>query len=769
MQSCIAATSIIALLALTQEGTMAVAQTASAGAGMASRVDFSYAFAPPHRITVGRPDHSDRTLLDLQPGLLRMAWSYDDLRSYPLASFKTPPTGWEIHLTPQLDGQGFPKSAWTRLEGWLPGLLNSYEGPQAKATLEVIGGETAALVRIRATNTGAEPHQFVLVCQSLGWGEAPAWVAPGELVGDNLVAGWAERADRVLILGVGADAWSLCADGGAAGPRVMQLVWNLKAGETREGFIVRPYRAYAADLPALRKANWAAEFRAGVAEWQALLARTAPLQIPDPGVANAWKACFADLFIMREPVGRGYLAAVPGTECYRAPNAFEAGIVAVAIDQAGLHKESANGYKMPLEMQEPDGNWDDLRGWGHLMWGGAGFKAWTAMEHFRLTGDKRYLAWVYPRLLANSRWQETQRKRMRPKTGAERPITYGLMPRGMGDCGLMDDGDLYGVFLPHNIWAVYADRLALEAATILGHADDAKELERIYDRGRDDLLRALDRGAIQEKDYRWIPGVPGKTSGSRWGALNALTPTGLLPSEHELITGTLRKIESNISQGGQPMHTGWLADGSWVAITLDNIAAAHLARGNGDAAAAYLYSTINHATPLYTWCEERGPEPGTTSCTGDRQHLWTPVAVVRCIRDCLVREDGDNLQLCLGAPREWLGSGQPVGVTNAPTHFGPVSYRLQYDAAKGAVTGEVTFPKRATPVLVTLYLRLPGGLKVVSVNPEARAELLTDLGALRWHSPKGTVKLAAPRSVLRQRWEPRTGRAGGIWTEEDFQ
>ena len=97
---------------------------------------------------------------------------------------------------------------------------------------------------------------------------------------------------------------------------------------------------------------------------------------------DAYLACLADLFIMREPVAGGYLAAVPGTEVYRAPNAFEAGIVAVALDDVRLHDASALGYKMCLEMQEPDGDWNDPKGWGHLMWGGSGFKAWAAMWHY---------------------------------------------------------------------------------------------------------------------------------------------------------------------------------------------------------------------------------------------------------------------------------------------------------------------------------------------------------------------------------------------------
>ena len=81
----------VCLALLEANPTMSEAAEPSA-APAPSRVDFSYSFAVPHRLTVGRPDASERTLLDLQPGTLRMAWTYDDLTTYPLASFKTPPT-----------------------------------------------------------------------------------------------------------------------------------------------------------------------------------------------------------------------------------------------------------------------------------------------------------------------------------------------------------------------------------------------------------------------------------------------------------------------------------------------------------------------------------------------------------------------------------------------------------------------------------------------------------------------------------------------------
>ncbi len=56
--------------------------------------------------------------------------------------------------------------------------------------------------------------------------------------------------------------------------------------------------------------------------------------------------------------------------------------------------------------------------------------------------------------------------------------------------------------------------------------------------------------------------------------------------------------------------------------------------------AKYFYSTLNHGTPLYNWCEERGQDPGALETSGDRQHLWTPVAAVRCLRDMILLENG---------------------------------------------------------------------------------------------------------------------------------
>jgi hypothetical protein len=243
---------------------------------------------------------------------------------------------------------------------------------------------------------------------------------------------------------------------------------------------------------------------------------------------------------------------------------------------------------------------------------------------------------------------------------------------------------------------------------------------------------------MAEGGNRWIPGVPGHTCGSRWGALYAAFPCRLLPSDHELITGTIRKFESRISPGGLPMHTGWMKDGMWVAITLDNLAEVLLLRGEADAAVRYLYATLNHGTPLYTWCEERGPKPGDPDCAGDRQHLWTPVAVARFIRDALVMEDGDTLHLARGTDRQWLGSGQRLGAQGMATHFGRVSYEIRYDPQAGHVVGFIETLDAPIP-RVTMHIRLPDGGGLDAASTPSGATLGGNGSTVEWRDLSGKV------------------------------
>jgi hypothetical protein len=698
----------------------------------ASGVDFGYAFAPPHRLTACTPEASDKTLLDAKPGSLRMTWSYDSLADKPYGPYVWPRTQWELELTPLVDDAPFASSAWRRVDGWLPALENTYRDGRGVVTLTAVGAADAAVMRVEVQNTGSVPHTLALRCvKPGGWaGINPAWADDREL-GDALLAQWTDRADRVLVMAVGAARTPV------VGMNALTMAWDLAPGESAVGWLVRPYLAYEQDLPALRNADWSVAYERALEAWRELVGRAPVFRIPDSCVLDGLKASLADLFVMREPAMGGHLTATPGTEVYRAGNCYEGSIMAVALDQLGYHDEADAGARVSLETQEPDGNWTEPRAWARYMWGGSGMKAWAVWTHYRLTCDRGYLEELYPRLLASSRWQEAQRERTRV-AGEDAPPEAGLMPRGMGDAGLMNDDDLFGVFLPHNIWAVFADKVTLWAAEELDRpAEEVAEVRRIWQVARNALLRALDLGAIvEEGGYRWIPAVANKTSGSRWGALNALTPTGLLVVDDPLIEGTIRKMASRMSPGGLPVHTGWMEDGMWVAITLDNLAEAHLARGEGDEAAEYLYAVLNHGTPLYTWCEERGQPAGTDKTSGDLQHLWTPLAVVRYLRDAMVLEEGNGLHFGLGAHRRWWQGG-PVGIGELPTAHGSVAWELALDRDAGVMRGWAEV--NGSPAWIRLHVRLPECLRIRSIQ-EGPGELAEDGGSLLWHGAHGRTE-----------------------------
>jgi hypothetical protein len=720
-----------------------------------SRVDFSYAFGTPHRVTAGMPVASDRTLLDLQPGSLKISWTYDNLRHYPLATFLTPRTEFSIEIKPHIDGHLFGKSQWTRPKGYLPGVINTYEDSDVVLTLSALGTKDAVPIRIEMINNGTTERFVVIRFDALNTGggalpmENKGWADPEIWDSDMLLAGWKNYADRVTLIGIGAEKYSETPDGRPHGLWNMVMCWTLKPGEKKSAWAVRPYNKREKDAEELRKHDWNADWEAAEKIWQSLLfEKTVQYRIPDEGVLNGFFASFADLFIMREPANQGYIGSVPGTEGYRAINTAEAGIVAIALDQQGLHQDAFEGYKVAYENQGDDGDWNDPSGWAHLMWCHAGIKSWVAIEHYRLTQDRKFLEWIYPRMLACARWSEKMRAYSRKPYEGEKPLNYGLMPRGMGDCGLMNGNDYYGIFLPHNIWSVYSNLITAEVAQILRKTTEYQELKGYFDTAYADLFETIHKGSVQEDGYRWIPGIAGRTDGSRWGALNITFPCRLLSGDDELVEGTLKHIEKRMSPGGMPIHTGWLVDGMWVAITLDNIAETHLVKRNGDVAAKYFYATLNHATPLYTWCEERGQEPNTTACSGDRQHLWTPVSVVRAFRDMMVFEDypavGDttsrsSLQLALGTDRDWLGSGYEIGVENAPTHFGTVSYSMKYNASNETVSGFIRFTndeQYPKPEKLTLNIRLPGGRKVVAVQDHPNATITSNGEAVIWKNPK---------------------------------
>ena len=105
-------------------------------------------------------------------------------------------------------------------------------------------------------------------------------------------------------------------------------------------------------------------------------------------------------------------------------------------------------------------------------------------------------------------------------------------------------------------------------------------------------------------------------------------------------------------------------------------------------------------------------------------------------------EEGENLELALGAERHWLAARGLIEVVGAATPFGPVSYRLQFEQGTSTVHGEWSVahdPRYRQSAAVNVHVRLPGGLRIRSVNPESGASVANEGESLQWKAPRETV------------------------------
>ena len=70
---------------------------------------------------------------------------------------------------------------------------------------------------------------------------------------------------------------------------------------------------------------------------------------------------------------------------------------------------------------------------------------------------------------------------------------------------------------------------------------------------------------------------------------------------------------------------------------------------------------------------------------GDGQHVWAASEWIMMIRNCLLREEGEELLVCPGVPDTWLSRGTPLTFGPAPTALGEVELREEKRGRRATV------------------------------------------------------------------------------------
>jgi hypothetical protein len=526
------------------------------------------------------------------------------------------------------------------------------------------------------------------------------------------------------------------------------------------------------------------------------------VEVPDARLTAQWKLGAWHILrrSVKEPDGHwrfnDYPFGILASETY---------MILRALDLQGLHAEAADGLdqwlRLPTEPRVVPGS-GGHHGWalpdrplGHFSEGagclthaegipgagghmdgvhamGPGAIMFTALEHFRLTGDTNWLRARAPRLKANAGWILRQRQLLAGNLpGGQRLWSRGLQPAHVVT---PDSERMHMQFYESEAYYWLAVKRLADVLRLIDPAEGAG-LAVEAEAYRQDLLAAIDRSIaltpvvpVRDGTYRsFIPFAPyvrgfaagawgwrrcqGHVGAIYWDTVQSadplISPSGLLSPQDRRVQGHLDVLEDRLllentkvqaRTAGYDPEKHWFAHASWqYQCGLERHANIHL---EADDAPNFIRSMLNqYAVDIvpgeYTFREH------TTGGPPDK--IYEESCFLERFRNLLVMEESDSLWLARATPRVWLESGKRIAVHHAPTHFGNVSYEIVSDADQGRIRATVALPARSPAAVVRLRLRHPQAAPIRSVTVEGTDWGKFERDIVRLEGLAGTVSITA--------------------------
>ncbi|MCW2989809.1 MAG: Discoidin domain protein, partial [Solirubrobacterales bacterium] len=414
---------------------------------------------------------------------------------------------------------------------------------------------------------------------------------------------------------------------------------------------VTPRAMTAPEIAALRTTSFAAHRLAVIARWRAALAGGTVIELPERAVADAWRASVVQLLEPRYVLDGHWVQAVNQLQ-YHSFWLRDTAIIAQALDLAGIPVPAREDLEYFAQWQQADGLFisrpAQMDGLGQALWG--------LGEHVRLSGDAAFAAAQLPGVQRAVAWLQ----------GARAKDPLGLVPPSDPHDNELVAGHLAG----DDFWAV----AGLDAAADLADAAARPDLAAAWRAERDDLRATVT--ALLRKHGGAIPPALDAHGGNDWGNLWAAWPYPVLAPGDAQVTATLRRVRNRFAEGiatyGASLH-------GYVGF---RVFETELARGAQRKVVDGLYAELAHLTST-DGCFEMGTRPYGRRLIADNlaPHAWCSAELVALLRNMLVRERADGLQLLAALSPAWLGRGRLVAVRSAPTSHGPVDVALRSTAS----------------------------------------------------------------------------------------
>lgn len=464
----------------------------------------------------------------------------------------------------------------------------------------------------------------------------------------------------------------------------------------------------------LSKLDFDAHLKGARDYWKGKLESSASFSIPEKKIDEAVKAGLLHCDIVA--LGKEPDEPVAPHIGWYSPIGTESAPIIQYFDSVGWHKLAERSIRFFFERQQESGF---MQNFGRYE-SETGPVLWTIGEHFRHTGDEKWLKRSLPKIKKAVdyilKWREKNKKEEYRKKGF-----YGMV-----DGKVADPNDYYHSFFLNAGSYIGLKRIAeitekIEPAySSLLKAEVEKYLQDI----RSGFYYAMSNApVVPVGDGSWAPFTPPwveqngniilYADGGNWFSHGAFAVRGVT-------TGPLWLI---ISEVLSPEETGsrFILKVNQFPVTLENAALsqpyysrhdfAHIKRGE---VKAFLKCYYNQMTALmdretYTFWEhyfEAGQHKTHEEAWFLMQTRWM-----------LYLEDGNSLNLFSAIPGRWLENGKEIKVQNASSYFGRISFgALSELEEKSAITAYFECRGRKKPEKVVIRIPHPEGRKPVKVE-----------------------------------------------------
>ena len=496
----------------------------------------------------------------------------------------------------------------------------------------------------------------------------------------------------------------------------LAAVWayplDLDPGETTEFHFAFP-DSPGSDFPTI-DISIDRQINEALAHWKQAIGKVG-LTVPDPTVQNGLNASIGYLLLSLDPDGPH-----PGPLAHDAVWVRDSAYTGLALLQFGHEDSVRTTVTSTFKSQDADGRIPPIRGentpWQDDEWDSQGQAIFLASEYYRYTNNKTQIRDWYPNIRLAALYISTLMSLNANLDGA----TKGLLPpsKSAEDLGPADWHHYWD-----NFWAVVGLKQAAFIATELDQHEDAMWMISEATTLRTAILDSVK--VVMGPNPAYIPGaVEGTTSSAMArGTVAALWPHEIIPRNTDLIT---RSFDTYHKLWIEPDNGGFrhLGGQFWPYGGLE-LAHAYLRINRTDVMHQILSWTLRNQTlpGTFAWAEQVEPANGSFS-GGDMPHAWAAASYATLVREMLISERNDAIELLKGVPEWWLTDGRKIAINNAPTHYGELSLHTSNDirVTETGWNGTLTMKLSGTSPPNGYHWKLPKQPSVISSASDTKLE-----------------------------------------------